>query len=391
MRTFLSTIILLLLFITPVLAQYKAVTFDYEKVVFGENQPLPAESHIMLQGEVETAIQIVEIDIFDHKGKENRLPLYTNKWKRSNSSDNKVFMLPINFRLKNNTEYDFKIKYYTGITGIEQKVLNKNIKNYLALYLEQVIIINRNNLSLKQSETQIMRSLNGIVYKGLQLHKNHLDMSFSGFSDLVKLKLQQIKKASLSKGKAIFQDKDKDAAKIAYRDKLLLELETMLHTELDQYMDMSWYKLADVKYVDNYSTEKGKRTINLQAGFGGAYLSSSSQSLSLGAAPFAGFAFPLSQRPKNSKFLSNLSIIFGMFILDFEGPNNTRFSGPIFKRPTYVGASYKLFRFVHLNAGITFLEDISTAGQLAGIENNVFIRPFIGVSAQINLWVDFSK
>ena len=86
-----------------------------------------------------------------------------------------------------------------------------------------------------------------------------------------------------------------------------------------------------------------------------------------------------------------MSIIFGLFVLDFEGPNNTRFSGPIFKRPTYVGASYKLFRFVHLNAGITFLEDINTAGQLAGIESNVFIRPFIGVSAQINLWVDFSK
>lgn len=391
MRSFLSIIFLLLLFVITVQAQYKAVTFDYEKVVFGENQPLPAESHIMLQGEVESNIQIVEIDIFDHKGKQDRLPLYTNKWRRSNSSNNKVFMLPINFRLKNNAEYDFKIKYYTGISSAEQAELNKSIKNYLELYLEQVIIVNRNTLSLKQSETQIMRHLDGIVYKKLKLHKNHLDLSFSGFSELVKLKLQQIKKASLNKGKALFQEKDKDDAKVAYRNKLLAELRTMLHTELDQYMDMSWYKLADNKYVDNYSTEKGKRTINLQAGFGGAYLSSSSQSLSLGAAPFAGFAFPLSQRPKNSKFLSNLSIIFGLFVLDFEGPNNTRFSGPIFKRPTYVGASYKLFRFVHLNAGITFLEDINTAGQLAGIESNVFIRPFIGVSAQINLWVDFSK
>jgi hypothetical protein len=372
-------------------AQYKAVTFDREKVVFGENQPLPAESHLMIQGQVRSSTAIVELDIFDQKGKEGRLPLYTNQWKRTADSKQNTFQLPVNFRLKSSAEYDFKIKYYARINDLERVALDSILKDYLMLYLEQAITVNKNSLSLEQNERQIMRSLNKIVYKGLNLYRNRTDITFDGFSDLIQLKLQQIRTASLRKGKALYQEKEGDQAKVAYRNKLLDELRAMIGTELDQYLSLDWYKMVDSRYIDNYSTEKGKRTVAIQAGFGGAYLSGTTQNLSLGASPYAGFAFPLSQRPSNGKFLNNLSVTFGVFILDFEGANNSRVSGPIFKRPTYVGASYKLFRFVHLNAGATFLEDAATAGQLSGIERRVFIRPFIGVSAQIDVWLDFSK
>lgn len=372
-------------------AQYKAVTYDHEKVVFGENQPLPAESHIMLQGMVQPHIGLVEIDILDAKGKESRLPLYTNRWKRTNASTEELFMLPINYRLKSSSIYDLRIKYYQQITPAEQATLDSTLNHYLYLYLEQVIVVNRNTLDLEQNDRQIMRSLNQIVYKGLHLYRNRTDQPFDGFSDLIRFKLQQIKTASLRKGKVLFQDKDNGEAKVAYREKLLRELRQMLSTELAQYLNLSWYKLVENQYINDYSTAKGKRTIAIQAGFGGAYLSGSTQNLAIGASPFVGLAFPLSNRPGQAKFLNNLSITFGVFILDFKGSNNTVVSGPIFKRPTYAGLSYKLFRFVHLNAGATFLEDANTAGQLSGIERRVYVRPFIGVSAQIDLWLDFSK
>ena len=165
----------------------------------------------------------------------------------------------------------------------------------------------------------------------------------------------------------------------------------MIRSELKQYMNLEWFKMIDNKYIDNYSTEKSRRTISIQAGFGGAYLSGTTSNLTIGASPFVGFAFPLSKRSSQSKVLNNLSVTFGVFLLDFQGANNTLVSGPIFKRPTYVGLSYKIFRFVHVNAGATFLEDSATAGQISGIGKRVYIRPFIGVSAQVDLWVDFSK
>lgn len=381
----------LLLLSGNLLAQYQAVTYDHEKVVFGENQPLPAESHIMLQGTVQPHVGIVEVDILDQKGKDNRLPLYTNHWRRPEGSTKDLFMLPINFRLKSSSAYDIRINYYTPINNIECQVLDSVLNSYIALYLEQAIGINRNSLELKQNERQIMRSLNTIVYKGFQLYRNRTNRPFDGFSDLVRLKLQQIKNTSLNKGKVVFQDQDKQDAKVAFRQKLLAELRQMLRTELNQYLHLKWYKLIDSQYINDYSTEKGRRTIALQGGFGGAYISGTTQNLVIGAAPFVGLAFPLSNRPAHSKFLNNLSVTLGIFVLDFQGANNSVVSGPIFKRPTYVGLSYKLFRFVHLNAGATFLEDANTAGQLSGIERRVFVRPFIGVSAQVDLWLDFSK
>lgn len=381
----------LLLLSGSLLAQYQAVTYDHEKVVFGENQPLPAESHIMLQGTVQPHIGMVEVDILDQKGKDNRLPLYTNTWRRADGSNKDQFMLPINFRLKSSSAYDVRINYYTPIGNPERQVLDSVLNGYIELYLEQAIGINRNSLELKQNERQIMRSLNTIVYKGFKLYRNRTNRPFDGFSDLVRLKLQQIKSTSLHKGKVVFQDQDKQGAKVAFRKKLLTELRQMLRTELNQYLNLKWYKLVDSQYINDYSTEKGRRTIALQGGFGGAYISGTTQNLVIGAAPFVGLAFPLSNRPAHSKFLNNLSVTLGVFVLDFQGANNNVISGPIFKRPTYVGLSYKLFRFVHLNAGATFLEDASTAGQLSGIERRVFIRPFIGVSAQVDLWLDFSK
>ncbi|BDS15561.1 hypothetical protein [Aureispira anguillae] len=371
-------------------AQYKGVFFDDKKMVFGENQPLPAESHIMLQGFVKSTVGIVELDVLEPKGRKNRLPLYTNQWKRSADSKEQ-FMLPINYKLKGSAEYDLNLKYYSSISKEEQEKLGGVIQEYLFTYLEQVIIVNRNSLSLEQNERQIMRSLNKIVHKGLSMFRNKTNTDFEGFSDLIKLKLKQIATTSLAKGKVLFQDAEKGTAKVAYRDKLLKELRTMIGSELRQYMNLDWFKMIDNKYIDNYSTEKSKRTIAIQAGFGGAYLSGSTNSLAIGASPFIGFAFPLSKRSSQSKVLNNLSINFGVFLLDFQGANNKVVSGPIFKRPTYVGLSYKLFRFVHFNAGATFLEDAATAGQFSGIEKRVYIRPFIGVSAQVDLWLDFSK
>lgn len=390
MKTHLLFILCTFFCLNHLTAQYKGVSFDDKKMVFGENQPLPAESHIMLQGLVKPHVAIVELDILEPKGKDNRRPLYTNQWKRS-EANKEQFMLPINYKLKGSAEYDLNLKYYTAITKEEQQKLEAVLQEYLFTYLEQVIIIKRNSLSLEQNERQILRSLNKIVHKGLSMFRNQTNTDFEGFSELIKFKLKQIATASLSKGKVLFQEEEKDAAKVAYREKLIQELRTMIGNELTQYMNLKWFKMIDNKYVDNYATDKRKRTIALQAGFGGAYLSGGSQNLAIGASPFVGFAFPLSKRSTQSKVLNNLSITFGVFLLDFQGSNNQVVSGPIFKRPTYIGLSYKLFRFIHLNAAATFLEDASTAGQFSGIEKRVYIRPFIGVSAQVDLWLDFSK
>ena len=86
----------------------------------------------------------------------------------------------------------------------------------------------------------------------------------------------------------------------------------------------------------------------------------------------------------------------GVFINNFKDDSGVELTGPIFKRPYYVGLGYKVFRFVRVNAGATFLEDISTAGvnginDLTGLEDRVVIRPMIGISAEIKLWTSLAE
>jgi len=256
MKNIITLVISFLFLSTATFAQYKGVTFDYEKVVFGENQPLPAEAHIMLQGVVKPEINLVELEVLEPKGKESRRPLYSNKWKRTKGSVKNIFLLPINFKLRGSSEYDINIKYYTPIPQAERDTLTNILNNYLFTYLEQVIIVNRNTLSLQQNERQIIRSLNKIVHKGLSMYRNRTDTDFEGFSDLIKFKLKQISTASLSKGKALFQGEETADAKVAYREKLLSGLRSMIRSELKQYMNLEWSKMIDNKYIDNYSTKK---------------------------------------------------------------------------------------------------------------------------------------
>lgn len=373
-------------------AQYKGVTFDYEKAVFGENQPLPAETHLMLQGQVAVDVGMVELDILDAKGRDNRLPIYTTIWKRSPDNLGTQFLLPVNFRLKGSSEYDFYIKYFRAVGAKDAQDVEIAIQDQINTYLEQVIVINKNTLTLNQSRKDIIRNLDKIVHKRMTLYRSRTSLDFEGFSELVEDKLKQLSHANLRKGKLIFGKKDKDEAKESYREKLVDEFKLMVNAELNQYMDAEWFKLVDNKYIDNYTTEARKKTIALQAGFGGAYLSGDNNNTVIGASPFVGFAFPLARPNAKAKFFHNLAINAGVFLLDFEGANGATVSGPIFKRPTYVGLSYKVFRFININAGATFLESGSTAGQVgSNLGNNVYIRPYIGISAQVDLWVDFSK
>jgi len=63
-------------------------------------------------------------------------------------------------------------------------------------------------------------------------------------------------------------------------------------------------------------------------------------------------------------------------------------------RPVYLGLDYKLFEFVRFNAGAAFLEktEMIVSGAEAGQTNTkAFIRPFVGLSARIDLSIGFGK
>ena len=109
-----------------------------------------------------------------------------------------------------------------------------------------------------------------------------------------------------------------------------------------------------------------------------------------GSAPYLGISMPFGREGVTKPFWSNLSISAGAFILDFKDVDDKKVTGPIFKRPTYLGMGYKVYKFIKLNAAVAFLEDADQAG-VTGFKNSVEFRPMIGLSAEFNFWMDLAK
>lgn len=159
-------------------------------------------------------------------------------------------------------------------------------------------------------------------------------------------------------------------------------------------MGNTWSKLAISRYVDDYGTEKKQGFFSLSLGYGGVYLSGSWDDFTYDAAPYAGIAFPLSNSTIAPKFLRNSSVVLGAFLDNFEDEDGNEVTGMIVGRPFYAGLDYKLFEFVRFNAGAAFLEktETITSGPEAGqTSTQAFIRPFVGLSARIDLSIGFGR
>ena len=81
-----------------------------------------------------------------------------------------------------------------------------------------------------------------------------------------------------------------------------------------------------------------------------------------------------------------------MFTDNFENDGGQKVTGPLISRPFYLGLDYKLFQFVRFNAGGAILEEpeMDAAGMETG-SNRIFLQPFIGVSAKINLYLSLDR
>ena len=80
----------------------------------------------------------------------------------------------------------------------------------------------------------------------------------------------------------------------------------------------------------------------------------------------------------------------GVFVLNFKDKDDVAIKGPIIQRPFYVAFGYKFFRFLRFNAGAVVLEKESVDDQFVNTDK-IFIRPFVGLSLELNFWADFAK
>lgn len=373
-----------------VLAQYKTVIFDYEKNYFNQGQSLPAENYFMVTGQSPQNVELVQVEVFRPR-RVHKTPLYVGTWKRSFSNVSQTYEVPMNYKLRGNDEYDVTINTYRRASGVEKENLRQILNASLDAYIDGVISVERRRLSLEKPAGIMVKDLNDIVDRGTVLYTNKISFEFPGFSDIVKNKIKQLQNAKLRKGIFNFSKEEygkrRDARRM-YSEKLIGELKAAIHTELEQNLNAELLVLSDTKEIRDYATEKTMHTLAINAGYGGVYFAGGLNDLSYDHAPYVGLSFPLG-RSAFSPFWSNTSLSVGAFLNNMKDQDDNEVTGPIFGRPYYIGLGYKAFQFIRINAGATFLE---TKQSDFNIDlNRVRVKPFIGISGEINLWMGLGR
>ena len=370
-------------------AQYATVNYDYEMNRFGENEPLPAEQSILFTGSIPANVDIVEISVFNAKGQDRRDPLATANWKRPFDREGNNFNVPLNYKLQASKEYDLLVGFYRTIGKEEQSEVYRQLTANLDAYLDQTFSVKKNSIKLTRNTRQVISDMNDIVNTGLKNYRSRTFWGFEGFSDIVRQKLGGVEKADLSKAQYIFATGEKDEQRRLYREQLTNELKQLVHSEVKFLMNSEMAIIVDRRYVDDYETEKRSTFFALNAGYGGVWLSDKlDNKSSFGDAPYLGIGFPLSTSTIAPKFFRNASLTLGIFTKNFENEEGDKISGPIVNRPLYAGLDYKLFSFVRFNAGAALLEQ---QGNNGSGNNKIFVRPFIGLSAKVNISLGLDK
>lgn len=383
-------ITLLILCVSWAKAQYKTVLFDYNKSFFNEGNPLPAETYFIIQGEVPADVNLVSAHILSANGNEVQ---YKSVWKRAEGDKGNTFQIPVTYKLRSDDEYGIRINYFKEIDEASSSQLKEQLFTYLNAYIDQTVVIEQNRIRLNEPISRVMDNLNKIVNKSSAYYDNRSNIEFGGFSDLVKKSLHNLRNKPLSESKFnLFKGKDDTnrELKITYAKEQIGNLKELIKSEVSNILNTQLLTVYDSKSINNYATERIKKPLTLNVGYGAVYFSGNVDNLSYDSAPYAGIALPLGNRAFNSKFLSKTTLSAGVFLSNFRNAENQKISGPIIGIPAYVALGYPIFEFVRLNAGATFLQNTSKAPDGLNLQQ-VSIKPFIGISADINLWIGLGK
>ncbi|PRY10136.1 hypothetical protein CLV24_11553 [Pontibacter ummariensis] len=390
----LYTLLFLLLYASPLFAQYETVVFNYDRAYFNEGQPLPAESNLMLTGEVGRNIRLVELAIY-RTADTSKEPLYTNIWKARGANTDKQFVLPVNYPLRGNEKYTLVLSYYAPASIRQKRQLLRQLTSALDAYIDQSFEVSRSSVELRQHPKKLRSDLNAIVNQGLGLYRNQIDYDFRGFSDIVLDKLEQLDELRLRKAKLNIlarEDDDNRTVRLKYAQEQIEALKEMVNQELVQYANTRLLVLVDRKKITDYATEKTKNVLALNLGYGGVYYSGDTDNLSSDTAPYAGISIPLGRAAFSSTFWSRSSISTGVFLKNLDFGDDNVATGPVVKRPVYVALGYRALPFVRINAGATVLQSDQGSNSISDFNvDRVYVRPFIGLSLELNLWMDLNR
>lgn len=368
-------------------AQYTTVKFDPSSNWFNQGQALPAEEDMVFTGPASTEHEMIELRFLDPK-KEDLL--FSAVWRRQNQEQE--FIIPVNYKLRADHAYTLQFDYYGSISKQEQQELKQQLLSNLFTTVE-VAQKESKGFDFRGNGRKIINNMNELLEEQLAPYRAKIASWTPALSDLVKLQIEQMQAMDLD---ANYNRSDttqtRQSVRNSARTAQLERLQTLLNTEVERILDVPLFKIRDSRIVKNYATEGKKGALSLNLGYGGVYLSGKWTNGQYAAAPYAGVAIPLGNRVLGTKFFRNTAINAGVFLTTLEGAEGQVTEGFLIKQPLYLGLDYRLFQFVHFNAGTAILNGNTLSGNDANAsDQQLAFRPFVGLSARINLQMGLGK
>lgn len=377
------------LFLIPeaVKAQYETITYDYERNYFNQGQNLPAEEYMMMNGVVPQDVQMIVVEIFKPR-RWRETPLYKTLWTRSFSNNAETFELPLNYKLRSAEQYNFLISYFKKASKSQSATLSQNLESNMRNYLSTVITTKSTGFQFHKPVNNIMGDLRDIVLQTTQYYTSKIYFDFDGFSEIIRNKLKRMK--SLRKDDLPYSADDPtfEKERVQYLQDSYEELVQLVDIEIQQRLGDEMLVLGDVREVIEYNVERTRNHLAINVGYGAVFLEGDLDNLVYDSGPYVGMSFPLGNSTFSPLILSNASLSLGFFTKNFEDNDGRVVSGPIFGRPLFAALGYNTLQFLRFNAGVSFVE---WEGQNGSESEKLRIQPFVGVSAEIKLWLGISR
>jgi hypothetical protein len=357
-------------------AQRAIVYYDFAKNTFGNFEDLPAEEDLLINGALPPGAELVEIQLFADEVDEDDV-LYTGFWTANGTSGAREFSVPMNYALRPGNSYTFLLSFYHPVNAEGRQELYAQIRKNLEAYLNLNYEIDEDELELKQRPRKLRRELDQIVHQGLRQYRVTSPGSFPGFSDIILKQLDALDNSPVNTAGS--------------KPDGLQSLMSLIDSELRSLLNQDIAMLRTQRQISDYPVEDKPGYFSIIAGYGAVYYDGDLDNLDYGDGAFVGLGFPLASSKVAPKIFRNAELSLGVFTnnLDIDG---REFTGPIVNRPIFLGLDYKLFSFVRLNAGATFLEeDNGNEGMFENLDTRVRVRPFVGLSAKINLSISLDK
>ncbi len=367
--------------------QYQTVSFDYEKSLFNNGQPLPAEKYFEMRGLASTAVNRVELQIYSNNAYPDREALYIKAWKRPFNSTGENFVIPVNYYLRGGDEYDVVLLYFRNASRIEIENFKTELYGNLDAYIDQNLSFERKRIELLQGAGNMIEDMNQIVNSSMTFYRTQINRKFDGFSDLVKDDINLVEESTQNR---ILGRKSSEEENLERKKQLVLDLKTRIHSEVAYLLNSGLQVLGDLKQIDSYQTEKTQTVFTLHGGYGGTVFRQNQIDGAFGQGGIAGITLPLGKKEFSSPFWSRTSLMLGVYFNNFDLNKGVTATGPLINRPYYAGVGYKFYRFLRISAGATILENSGMENGRA-VSSSVYVRPYISLTADINLWIGLAK